>query len=77
MDVCRSRALPQPLIDESVQKTNIIQGRLDFLKECRETKKLPKHSIAWIKRKKERARKQMKDVANDSKYTGRKRRPNF
>ncbi|CAL8084543.1 unnamed protein product [Calicophoron daubneyi] len=79
LDVSHCRRPPQALDDtvcDSVP-THIIQGRLNEVRECRRSKKLPKHSVAWIKQKKERARKQMKEVAHDSKYTGRKRAPKF
>ncbi|KAF7256293.1 hypothetical protein EG68_06706 [Paragonimus skrjabini miyazakii] len=79
LDVSSCRRQPQPLTEErsTPHPTSVIRGRLDEIRECRRMNKPAKHSVAWIKRKKERARKQMKEVAHDSKYTGRKRAPKF
>ncbi|THD20604.1 putative methyltransferase WBSCR22 [Fasciola hepatica] len=77
LDVSNCRSQPEPLTEGGScaipSPTSVVQGRLAELRDCRQSKKLPKHSVAWIKHKKERARKQMKQVAHDSKYTGRKR----
>lgn len=80
MSNCRSQ--PEPLTEGgpgalTTSPAGVVQGRLAQLRECHRSKKLPKHSVAWIKQKKERARKQMKEVAHDSKYTGRKRPQRF
>ncbi|KAH8877593.1 hypothetical protein KSF78_0005265 [Schistosoma japonicum] len=76
LDVCMTRHIPQPLT-ENIGTSNYDRSRLENLRECKHLKKLPKHSVAWIKQKKQRARNQMKEVAHDSKYTGRKRRVKF
>ena len=59
--------------------TSLEQKRRAYaeLREARMSGKCPKKSVGWIKQKKELARRRMKDVANDSKYTGRKRGPRF
>ncbi|CAH8627570.1 unnamed protein product [Dicrocoelium dendriticum] len=77
LDVSISRDRPQPLTDDGPIPTRVLQGRLEEVRKSRQLKRVPKHSVAWIKQKKERARKQMKEVANDSKYTGRKRSNRF
>ncbi|KAL3319486.1 Williams Beuren syndrome chromosome region 22 protein [Cichlidogyrus casuarinus] len=72
------RNMPQPLLETSQDPNLILQGRiLNTAREARRNKRHPKNSVSWIKEKKERARKQMKDVQTDSKYTGRKRKPRF
>ncbi|CAH8531948.1 unnamed protein product [Schistosoma guineensis] len=76
LDVCSTRRIPQPLTENN-EMSNHNRNKLETLRECRQMKKLPKHSVAWIKQKKQRARDQMKEVARDSKYTGRKRRAKF
>ncbi|CAH8516860.1 unnamed protein product [Heterobilharzia americana] len=76
LDVCNSRRVPQPLTDNNCA-VNFARDKLESVRQCRQLKKLPKHSVAWIKQKKQRARDQMKDVVHDSKYTGRKRRAKF
>ncbi|VDP82878.1 unnamed protein product [Echinostoma caproni] len=77
LDVSTCRNRPEPLTEGGSNTlsapTSVVQGRLAEIRDLRQSKKLPKHSVAWIKHKKERARKQMKEVAHDSKYTGRKR----
>uniref|UniRef100_A0A0X3PWT6 18S rRNA (guanine-N(7))-methyltransferase n=2 Tax=Schistocephalus solidus TaxID=70667 RepID=A0A0X3PWT6_SCHSO len=79
LDVGPGRNVPQGLSDESASNSiNIVsRGRLEVLREVRASKRPPKKSTAWIKHKKEVARQRMKEVANDSRYTGRKRRPKF
>ncbi|TGZ76017.1 hypothetical protein CRM22_000051 [Opisthorchis felineus] len=75
LDVSTYRRLPQALTEGGYQDvpTGVSGGKRTEARECHRLKKPPKHSVAWIKQKKERARKQMKEVAHDSKYTGRKR----
>nr|CAH8845912.1 unnamed protein product [Trichobilharzia regenti] len=75
LDVSSSRRIPQPLNDNTT--VNVARDKLENLRQSRQMKKPPKHSVAWIKQKKQRAKDQMKEVAHDSKYTGRKRRPKF
>ncbi|BHF64959.1 Williams Beuren syndrome chromosome region 22 protein [Sparganum proliferum] len=79
LDVGPGRNVPQGLSEESASNSiNIIsRGRLEALREARTSKRPPKKSTAWIKHKKEVARQRMKEVAHDSRYTGRKRRPKF
>ncbi|VDN09712.1 unnamed protein product [Dibothriocephalus latus] len=79
LDVGPGRNVPQALSDESASNSiNIVaRDRLEVLREVRASKRPPKKSTAWIKHKKEVARQRMKEVAHDSRYTGRKRRPKF
>lgn len=66
-----SQQLPQGLSDELEQNTVKYGERRDRLKRARG--KSVKRSTEWILAKKERRRKQGKEVRPDSKYTGRKR----
>lgn len=67
-----SQQLPRGLSDES-QESNTVKynERRDRMKKIRG--KPVKRSSEWIQAKKERRRKQGKDVRPDTKYTGRKR----
>uniref|UniRef100_A0A914XPE3 18S rRNA (guanine-N(7))-methyltransferase n=1 Tax=Plectus sambesii TaxID=2011161 RepID=A0A914XPE3_9BILA len=67
--------LPKGLSEESGSHHVANAGRRTFAMASRDKKGKPsKGSRAWIESKKERARKQGKDVKESSKYTGRKRR---
>ena len=72
--------LPQGL-DDGVAAGNQagvrFEGRARGKKRKRQNEKFGKKTKDWILGKKERQRKQGKKVRNDSKYTGRKRRPRF
>lgn len=77
--------LPKPLGCDSKQNILFTKKNSNELNEMDENnnnnratkKKLIFKSKAWIKNKKEKARKKGKDVCFDSKYTGRKRKPKF
>ncbi|KAM7537357.1 hypothetical protein Aperf_G00000059899 [Anoplocephala perfoliata] len=79
------RSLPQAkTTEENVGNTvatmsTVDQRRraLNALRDVRRNGKCPKKSAAWIRQKKELARRRGKDVAHDSKFTGRNRRPRF
>ncbi|KAG1714671.1 putative 18S rRNA (guanine-N(7))-methyltransferase [Nymphon striatum] len=72
-----SQALPEALgTEEAIQSNKIsFSDRRDMIKHVRG--KSVKKTVTWIKSKKERQRKQGKDVKADSKYTGRKRPGHF
>lgn len=70
--------LPKALTAENVQSNQISNTERRVFKVGHTGKrKLVKGSKAWIEAKKERARKQGRDVPEDSKYTGRKRKRIF
>jgi len=73
-----NQVMPTPLgIDSSVpQTTAIFETKLERIKRIKKSKN-PKKTKEWIKEKKNRARKQGKDVTHDSKYSGRKRKTLF
>ncbi|KAL5109699.1 putative 18S rRNA guanine-N 7 methyltransferase [Taenia crassiceps] len=84
LDVGVVRAVPKARINENdanmVPMMPTVEQRRRAHAELRNARmqgRCPKKSVAWIKHKKELARRRMKDVAHDSKYTGRKRRPRF
>ena len=81
LDVGVVRTVPKAITTENDSNTvSIVEERRRAhaeLRNARANGRCPKKSVAWIKQKKELARRRMKDVANDSKYTGRKRRPRF
>ncbi|VDD75159.1 unnamed protein product [Mesocestoides corti] len=79
LDVGVARTVPSALTGKANPNTIAVieRDRLHDLREARTNRKCPKKSAAWIRQKKELARRRMKDVAHDSKYTGRKRRPRF
>nr|QBS13804.1 18S rRNA (guanine-N(7))-methyltransferase [Macrobrachium nipponense] len=66
--------LPKGLQEEGTSQTQALYQRREQLKKIR-SGKLSRHD--WIMKKKERRRKQGKDVRSDSKYTGRKRSGRF
>lgn len=68
-----AQQLPRGLNDENHQQTQALYQRREKLKNMRG--KPPKRD--WIKQKKERRRKQGKDVRADSKFSGRKRSSKF
>ncbi|VDO03406.1 unnamed protein product [Rodentolepis nana] len=76
------RSLPQAMTgDEATGETvTMVEQRRQALNRLRETRKngkCAKKSVAWIKHKKDLARRRGKDVAHDSKFTGRSRGPRF
>lgn len=79
------RSLPQAKTNEesvgnTVATVSTVEQRrraLNDLRDARRNGKCPKKSAAWIKKKKELARRRGKNVAHDSKFTGRTRRPIF
>ncbi|VDM17320.1 unnamed protein product [Hydatigera taeniaeformis] len=84
LDVGVVRTVPKAKISENSTSTvsmiSIVEQRRRTQAELRDARlrgRCPKKSVAWIRQKKELARRRMKDVAHDSKYTGRKRRPRF
>lgn len=79
LDVSPGRPSPQPCTveDPSGSSCQVMRSRLSNVREARAARRCPKKSVAWIKKKKNVARYRMKDVAFDSKYTGRKRKPKF
>ncbi|EUB60667.1 methyltransferase [Echinococcus granulosus] len=84
LDVGVVRTVPKAKMNENEVNTvpivSAVEQRRRAQAELREARlhgRHPKKSAAWIRQKKELARRRMKDVAHDSKYTGRKRRPRF
>lgn len=84
LDVGVVRTVPKAKINETDANTVSIIPTVEQrrrahaeLRDARIHGRCPKKSVAWIRQKKELARRRMKDVAHDSKYTGRKRRPRF
>lgn len=76
------RSLPQAMTsdeatDETVTMVEQRRRALNKLRDVRKSGKCPKKSAAWIKHKKDLARRRGKDVAHDSKFTGRSRGPRF
>lgn len=68
-----AQQLPRGINDEAEQRTQALYQRRERMKHMRG--KPPKRE--WIKQKKERRRKQGKDVRADSKFSGRKRSTKF
>mmetsp|Transcript_19726 Transcript_19726/g.59738 ORF Transcript_19726/g.59738 Transcript_19726/m.59738 type:complete len:276 (-) Transcript_19726:39-866(-) len=66
---------PQGLSDRSAQGVQVGE-RASATKRSRKAK-VAKKSKEWIQLKKERQRRQGKEVRHDSKFTGRKRKPRF
>ncbi|KAL5966777.1 putative 18S rRNA guanine-N 7 methyltransferase [Taenia solium] len=84
LDVGVVRTVPKAKINENDANTIPVMPTVEQrrrahaeLRDARLHGRCPKKSAAWIRQKKELARRRMKDVAHDSKYTGRKRRPRF
>lgn len=76
--------IPKPLINENdvserktVQFSRVINAPRSKSRSSASSHRAPVKSKDWILAKKERQRKQGKQVARDSKFTGRKRKPNF
>lgn len=68
-----AQQLPRGIDDEGAQRTQALYQRREKIKHMRG--KPPKRE--WIKQKKDRRRKQGKDVRADSKFSGRKRSSKF
>ncbi|EZA59261.1 hypothetical protein DMN91_008494 [Ooceraea biroi] len=67
--------LPKALGTENEERQTVLNSRREYIKKARG--KPLKKSRDWIVEKKERRRRQGKEVRDDSKYTGRKRSGRF
>ncbi|XP_070161962.1 18S rRNA (guanine-N(7))-methyltransferase isoform X2 [Polyergus mexicanus] len=68
--------LPKALGTETEDRQTVANSKREYIKKARDNKSLKK-SREWIIEKKERRRRQGKQVRDDTKYTGRKRSGRF